>query len=177
MSERRFNPVTWIEGIEPLRLCVSPKPYGGEDLDEWLRQAREEGVDVLVSALHDHEQHAFGLTRQEELCAAAGIQYVNFPIIDHNVPHDIAALEELAQLLFAALTRSKGVLVHCYAGIGRSVLIASCTLAVAGIKPARAFDLIGKARGLRVPDTRAQEAFVHDFVEYINTPRETDDET
>ncbi len=172
MASRNFNPVPWIDGITPLRLAVTGRPHGHEHLSDWLNHARGQGVDLIVSALQEREQHAFGLTRQQELCAAAGITYVNFPVLDHSVPDNMPAVEELAHTLFAALTRSKGVLVHCYAGIGRSVLIASCALAVAGIKPVRAFELIGKARGLEVPDTEEQARWVHDFVEYINTPKD-----
>lgn len=172
MSESRFNPIPWISRIEPLRLAVSPHPPGGADLAHWLAQARDEGVDVLVSALQKTEQTAFGLEEQGHLCRQAGIEYINFPVRDHDVPKDMAAVEDLAQRLFGELTRSRGVLVHCYAGIGRSVLIASCTLAVAGVRPGRAFELIGEARGLTVPDTQEQEQWIQRFVEYINRPRD-----
>jgi protein-tyrosine phosphatase len=59
--------------------------------------------------------------------------------------------------------------VHCRAGIGRSSLIAACVLVLLGLAPAMAFDRIGKARGLKVPDTEGQRDWVDMFREASKT--------
>ena len=54
--------------------------------------------------------------------------------------------------------------IHCRAGIGRSSLIAACVLVRAGHDVNSAFDTIAKARGVEVPDTEAQRAWVSTFL-------------
>jgi hypothetical protein len=47
--------------------------------------------------------------------------------------------------------------------IGRSSLMAACVLVLMGMAPGTAFGLIGKARGLKVPDTEGQRDWVERF--------------
>jgi protein-tyrosine phosphatase len=65
--------------------------------------------------------------------------------------------------------RGNAVAVHCRAGIGRSSLIAACVLVLLGFAPGMAFDLIGKARGVKVPDTEEQRDWVDMFREVTKT--------
>jgi hypothetical protein len=55
------------------------------------------------------------------------------------------------------------VVAQCFAGIGRSTLIAGVTLAMLGIGADDAFRLIGDARGLPVPDTELQRQWLKAF--------------
>jgi len=71
--------------------------------------------------------------------------------------------ELLARRISATIDDGKAVVIHCRAGIGRSSLIAACVLALRGYDAASAFDAIAKARGLAVPDTEAQRAWVAVF--------------
>jgi hypothetical protein len=64
---------------------------------------------------------------------------------------------------------AQGVGLHCRAGIGRSALVAACVLVLMGMAPGTAFDLIGKARGVRVPDTEGQREWVAKFREIATT--------
>ncbi|MGH6837668.1 MAG: hypothetical protein ACREDT_02475 [Methylocella sp.] len=63
----------------------------------------------------------------------------------------------------------KAVALHCRAGIGRSSLVAVCVLVLLGVASGTEFDLIGKARGLKVPDTEEQRDWVDEFRETITT--------
>ena len=51
-------------------------------------------------------------------------------------------------------------MVHCRAGIGRSGMAAACVAARFVGSPAEAVAAVSEARGLSIPDTAAQRAFI-----------------
>jgi protein-tyrosine phosphatase len=55
------------------------------------------------------------------------------------------------------------VAVHCYGGIGRSPLVAAAVLVRSGRSAQAAWQLVGRARGLRVPDTDDQRDWLSSF--------------
>lgn len=104
------------------------------------------------------------LEREPENCHACGIDYISFPITDRETPESKVVTLELVTRLAQFVREGKSVAIHCFAGIGRSSLIAACVLATLGVGPEAAFKLIGKSRGCEVPDTREQERWVYTFV-------------
>jgi protein-tyrosine phosphatase len=91
------------------------------------------------------------------------MEFITFSIPDRGVPASLRDAAALAQSVATRLRNGKAVAVHCRAGIGRSSLIAACTLVCLGVDATAAFDLIAKARGLVVPDTEAQREWVMTF--------------
>jgi protein-tyrosine phosphatase len=97
------------------------------------------------------------------------MEFIAFPVPDGGVPASTREAMALAEAIVARLNEGKAVAVHCRAGIGRSSLIAACVLVLLGFAPGMAFDLIGKARGVRVPDTEGQRDWVDMFSEATKT--------
>jgi protein-tyrosine phosphatase len=52
------------------------------------------------------------------------------------------------------------MVIHCRMGIGRSTIIAGCLLLKPGYKTNEVFAQISKIRGMRVPDTEEQIAWL-----------------
>ncbi|MGH6857092.1 MAG: protein-tyrosine phosphatase family protein [Methylocella sp.] len=75
----------------------------------------------------------------------------------------------LAAALVARLNEGKAVALHYRAGIGRASLIAACVLMLLGMASGTAFGRIGKARGLKVPDTEGQRDWVERLREAMTT--------
>jgi hypothetical protein len=174
-------PIRWIEGLERGRLTIAPCPaFLGTMLEEQVRHWRASGVDVVASLLCPPEIAELSLVKEPELCAAQGIEFLSFPIPDHSVPLSTRDTLAFALRLSGLLGKGKSVLIHCRAGIGRSVVIAACVMALQGVPPRRAFPLIGAARGfLDVPDTEEQREWVMEFVRCLPpgvVPRRIDDE-
>src|SRR5215470_3404270 len=96
------------------------------------------------------------------LCETADIEFVSFPIPDRGVP-ELRETQRLVRSLSAAVADRKVVAIHCRAGIGPSSLIAACILVHLGYDANSAFDTIARARGVGVPDTEAQRAWVAKF--------------
>jgi protein-tyrosine phosphatase len=139
------------------------KPRGGDWLEDEIRALHGAGVRVLVSALTKEEMAELDLTQEGEVCATAGIDFRNSPMADRCVPSSLLDVLTLASELEASLRAEKNVAIHCRYGIGRASLLAACVLTRSGVGVKEAFERIGAARGLSVPDTREQVDWVMNF--------------
>jgi len=133
-------------------------PYP-EDVEELRGE-----VDVLVSCLEPAEAERFGLEREGGLCAAAGIEFVSFPIPDHTAPAELHAARELARGLAARVRQGRRVVTHCLAGIGRSPTIAAAALLELGLPLDDILRRMARARGYPVPEMPEQLAWLRRFV-------------
>src|SRR5258706_1079870 len=116
----------------------------------------------VVSLLESSEVQELDLAREQVLCEHHGIEFLSFPLPDRGVPASWAAAAAVVPLV-VKLRAGRSVGVHCRAGIGRSGLVAACILVRAGIPFPQVFPILSRARGVRVPDTEAQEEWVHAF--------------
>jgi protein-tyrosine phosphatase len=90
----------------------------------------------------------------------AGLHFERFPIPDRGVPASVAHSRALWVNLADRLRAGHSVGIHCRAGIGRSSLMAAGVLLEIGVSEDHAWAVIASARGLAVPDTEAQRAWV-----------------
>jgi protein-tyrosine phosphatase len=161
--------VHWIGLPASTRLAIMARPRAGDWLADEIAGWRAEGIDVIVSLLEAGEVEELGLHREAGLCRDLDIEFIAFPVPDRGVPLSTREAMALAEAIVARLNEGKAVAVHCRAGIGRSSLIAACVLVLLGFAPGMAFDLIGKARGVKVPDTEGQRDWVDLFREATKT--------
>lgn len=142
-------------------LAIVPRPSGGKRIREDLRAIRDAGVDVLVSMLEVPEIIELGLDQEEMEARRMGIRFINFPVPDHQTPNDEQQFDRLLLLLERLMLEGKRVGIHCRACIGRSSVLAASLLVRSGMRPEEVWAQIVKARGLPVPETSEQRAFVH----------------
>jgi len=171
---RSFRAVTrpevyWIDLPAGVRLAIMPRPRAGDWLDDDVAGWRAEGIGVIVSLLEAGEVEELGLHREAGLCHDLDLEFISFPVPDGGVPASTRGAMALAEAIVARLNEGKAVAVHCRAGVGRSSLIAACVLVLLGFAPGTAFDRIGNARGLKVPDTEGQRDWVDMFRETTTT--------
>ncbi|ASF47688.1 protein-tyrosine phosphatase family protein [Methylovulum psychrotolerans] len=143
------------------KLAIMPRPRAGDWLADEIRAWQQQGINTVVSLLEASEVHELELGEEERLCADLGIRFLSLPIPDRGIPAHRPAVRALAYTLAAQLQAGASVAIHCRAGIGRSSLIAACVLAVLGIGDE--FALISQARGVAVPDTEQQAAWLVGF--------------
>ncbi len=160
----------WIEGPWTGRLAISPRPRGGDWLEEEIRAWRQAGVDVIVSLLTPEEVTKLDLGKEGDWCQAYGLHFFSFPIVDRGIPVSRRASVELVRKLDKLLTEGKSIAVHCRQGIGRSALLAACLLIVSGEDPETAFQRISAARGYPVPETTEQRAWVRAIAAELPAP-------
>lgn len=143
----------------PGQLAIMARPRGGEQLKEELAGLAGAGVGILVSLLTDEEMAELDLGREEAAATAAGLEFLRLPTPDLGVP-DPMGTRTIAGILRSRLAGGAGVAIHCWAGIGRSSTLAAAVLVYEGRTPGEAWDLIGAARGVTVPETLSQRAFI-----------------
>ena len=129
--------------------------------------AKECGSGLLTS----EEIEEFDLAREADYCSGHGITFQSFPIPDHDTPDSYRAVRVFVERLSKDLIARKGVLIHCQAGFGRSVLLAACTLCVTGVSVNGALELLSRARGWDVPETELQRAWVHRFAQRVRAAK------
>ena len=154
--------VHWIAAPLVGRLAIMARPRAGEWLGDEIAGWRQAGIDIVVSLLEPDEAAELGLSGEAELCRASAIGFVAFPIPDRGVPA-VTEAQALARSVARQVEDGKAVAIHCRAGIGRSSLMAACVLVCTGMDAATAFELIGAARGVGVPDTAEQRRWVMGF--------------
>ncbi|MDX2044548.1 MAG: tyrosine protein phosphatase [Acidobacteriota bacterium] len=152
--------IYWINTGYPGKLAIVPRPRGGDWLEDELQALRQGGLDVIVSLLETDEATDLGLELESELSRAAGLEFISFPIVDRSIPVSSSAAVTLLEDLLGLIAAGKNVGVHCRQGIGRSALVAAGVLTLDGVSPSAAFQLVGDARGIPVPETEQQRNWV-----------------
>jgi protein-tyrosine phosphatase len=143
------------------RLAIMPRSRAGDwladEIESWQRSG---GLHVVVSLLEEHEIAELGLEEEPGLCRQASLEFVHFPICDRDVPASIRELSALVERVVSHMRENRGVGIHCRVGVGRAALVAACVLVALGQSAESAWSAIRKARGLSVPDTEEQRAWV-----------------
>lgn len=153
-----------IAGLPNGRLAIMPRPRAGDWLADEIKSWQQSGMNLIVSLLEDAEISELGLEQEATLSESAGLQFVRFPIPDRGVPRSEVEMVALVGSLTAELRKGCGVAIHCRIGVGRSALVAACVLAGLGSSVETSWASIQQARGLSIPDTTEQRAWVNSFV-------------
>jgi protein-tyrosine phosphatase len=148
--------IYWIKPEEGFRLAIMARPRAGDWLVDEIVHWKCSGINTVISLLEPDEVADLGLENEAKLCIDKGIRFISFPIPDRGLPED----SEVKRLLAGIEGFDQGIAIHCRAGIGRSSIIAAAILVDEGMKAAEALTAIEVARGLVVPDTDAQRAWV-----------------
>ena len=160
-----FEPsLSWVQGIEPYRVALMPRPRGGEWLGEEIAGWRRVGVGLVLSLLESAEVRELELGAEQSLCTAEGIQFLSFPIPDRGTPASARELTTVLVRIHGELLSGKAVAIHCRAGIGRTGLVAGCLLHMLQVPYEDIFHLLSRSRGLSVPDTSAQAEWVERYI-------------
>ena len=153
----------WIETGLPAKLAIMPKPDGGKQLDAAIRNLKREGANVLVSLLPPDEAFELGLEHERAACDGHGLLFRNFPIPDRGIPKSAEAFLTFLEVLHNDLLKSRSIVAHCFAGIGRSSLLLAALLRREGLSTDDAFRRITQARRALVPDTPEQLHWVENL--------------
>lgn len=149
-----------ITGCPVGRLAIMPRPRAGDWLEDEVQSWRRQGLDIVVSLLEDSEITELGLADEPRACERAGLRFLRFPVADRGVPMSEAATADLVLGLVEELRSGRAVGIHCRIGVGRSACLAVCVLAALGLDVQTAWATVERSRGLSVPDTPVQRAWV-----------------
>jgi protein-tyrosine phosphatase len=159
--------VFWISGPWQGRIGILARPRGGDWLEDEIASWGNLGVDVIVSLLTPDEETDLELLRERTLAEQQGISFISFPVLDRGIPASSSDAAELLNRLRNALESGQTIAVHCRQGIGRSALVAAGALVASGIDPTNALKMVSVARGIPVPETPQQKAWVEALPDVI----------
>ena len=155
--------VFWIGGDNVPSLAIVLRPRGEDWLEQEMRRLKQSGIHAVVSMLEVEEAASLGLANEAAAADSSGLQFLSFPIPDRELPRDIAAFREFVFGLAERLKAGERIGIHCRASIGRATIASACTLIQLGWSPRAALAAIEKARGVSVPDTAEQAAWIERY--------------
>lgn len=144
-------------GAGHLYIMPCPRPQVlAEDMAYYMNL----GIDTIVCLLEKPEMIVRGLALEEHLCREFDLRFEHFSIPDQAIPRNLTAFRGLVNKLEAELRQGRNLAIHCYAGIGRTGVLAGSLLIRDGMTPPAAMHLMSDKRGCTMPQTQAQYAFL-----------------
>ena len=117
----------------PGQIAVIARPRGGDLLRDEARSWENSGLNVIVSLLTDEEARELDIRQEAEVCLAANLEFVNFPIVDRSVPAMDERFFVFVERPAKMLVGGKNIGVHCRQSIGRAALIAAALMIMLGV--------------------------------------------
>lgn len=159
--------IFWINCHPPVRLAILLCPRGGEDLRADLLHYKRSGVETLVSLLEKKSAARLGLSAEASVARDVGMKFLSFPLPDHEIPPKLPPFRAFVGDLALRARSGEPIGIHCLGSIGRSSVVAACTLIHLGWSPRVALTAVEEARGVNVPDTEEQK---HWILQYETQP-------
>jgi len=159
-----MNPkLYWIHGPWVGKLAISARPRGGDWLEDDIAGWRKARIDGIVSLLTNQENADLQLSEESDLAQSHGLRFVSLPVEDRGVPQSRDDTSRVIAQVGEMLRQARNVAIHCRQGIGRSGMFAAALLIRDGSTPGDALTQISGVRGLPVPETEGQLAWVREF--------------
>jgi protein-tyrosine phosphatase len=137
-------------------LAITPRPRGGDWLEDDIADLARSGVGVLVSMLREDEQHELGLEGEASACSRSQIEFVPLPVPDLGAPTDGEAFIRAVHGLADRIRNGESIAMHCRQSVGRSGMLAVSIAIALGVPLESALDAVSRVRGVSVPETKEQ---------------------
>lgn len=142
------------------KIAGSGHPGSGELLGQTLASLREEGFGAVISVCEAPLERAM----LEEF----GFEYLHLPVVDFSAP----TMEQIEKAVAFAKRRIESgarVLIHCFAGYGRTGTMLACYLVHEGRAAADAIDEVRLLRPGSIEDP-SQEVVIHQYEQRLKEP-------
>ncbi|HBR96724.1 MAG TPA: protein tyrosine phosphatase [Gammaproteobacteria bacterium] len=119
------------------------------------------GASGVVTLVEEHELSIAGVSDLPERLDAAGLWWRHLPMMDMYIPEEDfeQTWEHEGARIRSLLENGDGVILHCYAGLGRTGLLAAKILVEFGMVPEEAITLVRESNKRRI-QTREQSAYI-----------------
>jgi protein-tyrosine phosphatase len=126
-----LHPFEALELPNGAKLLFTPCPgTKGANLEESLKQLKEQGVSKLLTLMFCKEMIENDIAMLPELCDALQIKWLQLPIIDDEAPQEAfqQRWDKDNQLILDEINNKGVVAVHCKGGTGRTGTVISLIL-------------------------------------------------
>ncbi|MEW6981830.1 tyrosine-protein phosphatase [Colwelliaceae bacterium 6471] len=113
------------------KLLFTPCPGTKQvNLDESLRQLKQQGVSMLITLMFSKEMVENDISELPELCDALQIKWLQLPIVDDEAPQESFQIkwQKYKELILNEIANKGVVAVHCKGGTGRTGTVISLLL-------------------------------------------------
>lgn len=182
--------VSWIlkaekeghEGTGAIGCCHAPGKVvkNGRDGATWQRDLKKDlhhlkethGVTVLICLLDLYELRSIGIHDLPEACKTAGLDFVQYPIVEMAAPKDLESAVNLVQSVCNLYTSGGKIVFHCRGGVGRAGMLAACSCIELGVASTakHAIQLVRKRRCPQAVESARQEKFVDAYAALTQAP-------
>ncbi len=140
---------------------MQPDPGAPKFLEPDLQELADWGANGVVSLIEEKEFRLNNCVELPRRIGEAGMWWLHLPIVDMDIPdqnfEDVWAYD--GARIRHALRIGERVILHCYAGLGRTGMIAARILVEMGMDPEMAIKTVRRANSRRI-QTKRQSAFV-----------------
>jgi protein-tyrosine phosphatase len=169
-----YVPLTGLNGTWTGALYLSACPVGVSGAlqitnSELISSMKCKNISAVITLLETEIAYNLGMTQFGGMLGAAGISWTHFPIPNMGIPSlkDLPSLAELVNEVIKRLKSEQAIFIHCYAGLGRTGLLAAIILTSLGMPAELAIHTIRDTRPGSI-ETKEQEAFVKGWM--LNKP-------
>lgn len=135
--------------LDPLgEIALSRMPGSVTPIEEDIAEIVALNCACVLTLVPQEELIRHGGHRLPTHLRNEGIEWHHFPIVDYStpLPSQDQAWSALSERLQDHLKNNRMILIHCYAGVGRSGMIALRLLVEKGVNPEDALNQIRKVR-------------------------------
>jgi atypical dual specificity phosphatase len=143
--------------IIPGKLAGMERPGLTRKLEEDLEFLKSIGIDVIINL-------------EEDFWDYRGFELKHIPIGDFRAPK-LEDFEEFVKFVDDKIKEGKRIVVHCYAGMGRTNLMIAGYLVYLGMDPDEALKLVRERRPCYLVNEEQEEA-LREYFYVIRTSRE-----
>ena len=116
------------------------------DLDSDAQSLREQGVDVLLLLVEDHELERCRATHIADALPRHGVELMRHPLVDLEAPSDSDAYRQTLATLVARVRGGETLAIACRGGLDRAGMTSACLLREAGLDADTAITRVHEAR-------------------------------
>lgn len=135
------------------------KEYKSLSFQKLIATFKDDNISLVVTLLDTIEVTRLDISTLGKFLKENNIYWEHFPIQDLRIPTDQNLLIKLLVHMKKLLDDDKSVLIHCYAGLGRTGLLATTLLVSLGLEAKVSIEHIRKIRPGSI-ETIEQENFV-----------------
>ena len=141
---------------------VSESSWGKRNVRRDLQEILRWKANGVVTLMEEHELFHLKLQHLPDLVEKCGLWWRYLPIQDMYVPDERfeKAWQQEGRRLQSLLHNGDRIIIHCFAGLGRTGMIAARILVELGMKPVDAIQRVREADRRRI-QTECQISFVH----------------